>query len=102
VWIPLQDVSLEMGCMEFIPGSHLGPVLPHHPRGHDAAAHMMVADGVDPASAVACPLRAGGATIHTPRTLHRTGPNRSEHPRLAWIVEFSPSSRPRWRRWLRR
>jgi ectoine hydroxylase-related dioxygenase (phytanoyl-CoA dioxygenase family) len=100
-WIPLQDVSLEMGCMEFIPGSHLGPVLPHHPRGHRTTAHVLEVDGVDASSAVACPLPAGGATMHLPRTLHRTGPNRTDRQRLAWILEFGPPSRARWRRWLK-
>ena len=100
VWIPLQDVSLEMGCMEFIPGSHIGPVLPHHRRGHRPAAHVLEADGIDASTAVACPLRAGGATLHLPRTLHRTGPNHTDRPRLAWIVEFGQPPRARWRRWL--
>src|SRR5262249_56343946 len=40
-WIPLHDVSLEMGCMQFIPGSHLGPILPHHPRAHRHSAHLL-------------------------------------------------------------
>ena len=29
-WLPLHEVSVERGCMQFIPGSHLGDVLPHH------------------------------------------------------------------------
>jgi hypothetical protein len=28
-WLALQPATLENGCMEFIPGSHRGPVLPH-------------------------------------------------------------------------
>jgi len=102
VWIPLQDVTLEMGCMEFVPGSHLGPVLPHHRRGHRPTAHALEAEGVDRSRAVPCPLRAGDATVHLPRTLHRTGPNRSGTPRLAWILEFGARRGPLWRRWLRR
>ena len=101
VWIPLQDVSLEMGCMQFIPGSHLGPILPHHRRDHRLSAHAMEVDGVDSARAVACPLRAGGATMHLPYTLHHTGPNMTDEPRLAWILEFGPARpRTRWRAWL--
>ncbi|OLB99764.1 MAG: hypothetical protein AUH30_04280 [Candidatus Rokubacteria bacterium 13_1_40CM_68_15] len=100
-WIPLHDVSLEMGCMQFIPGSHLGPILPHHRRAHRQSAHVMEVDGVDATRAVACPLRAGGATVHLPHTLHLTGPNMTDEPRLAWILEFG-LVRPRagWRAWL--
>lgn len=96
-WIPLQDVTVEMGCMQFVPGSHLGPLRPHHRRGHRPGAHALEAEGVDPAPAVACPLPVGGATVHLPRTLHYTGPNQTPHPRLAWSVEFGPPPRRRWK-----
>ncbi|MCP4874259.1 MAG: phytanoyl-CoA dioxygenase family protein, partial [Gammaproteobacteria bacterium] len=29
-WIALSDVSVELGCMRFIPGSHQHELLPHH------------------------------------------------------------------------
>jgi hypothetical protein len=94
-WIPLHDVSVEMGCMQFIPGSHLGPLLPHRLR--DPRAHALEAVGVDESAAVACPLPVGGATVHQTRTLHYTGPNVTEHPRLAWSVEFALPRPWRWR-----
>jgi hypothetical protein len=95
-WIPLQDVSLEMGCMQFIPGSHRGPLRPHRRRGGSAEAHALEAEGVDPSLAVACPVASGGATAHLPRTLHYTGPNLTDEPRLAWILEFGVAP-GRWR-----
>jgi len=42
----------------------------------------------DPTAAVACPLAAGGATIHHPGVLHHTAPNDSDDPRVAWILQF--------------
>ncbi len=96
-WIALQPVPVEMGCMQFVPGSHLSPLLPHRPvRAH---AHAMEAAGVDLSTAVACPLPAGGATVHLPRTLHATGPNLTDQPRFAWGLEFGPPlpPPPRWR-----
>jgi hypothetical protein len=101
VWIPLQDVTAAMGCMEFVPGSHTGLLLPHHRKGRRASAHALETEQVDAAQAVVCPLRVGEATVHLPRTLHRTGPNLTAVPRLAWSVEFGPPARPTWRRWLR-
>ncbi len=97
VWIPLQAVTPQMGCMEFIPGSHLWPILPHHRRGHRASAHVLEVDGVDASTAVACPLPLGGATVHLPRTLHRTGPNTTSEPRYAWSIEFGSTPVSRWR-----
>jgi hypothetical protein len=99
-WIPMQEVTVEMGCMHFIPGSHLGEVLPHRRRGGRTSAHVMEAESVDTSAAVACPLPAGGATVHLPRTLHYTGPNLTDQPRLAWSLEFGPPRTRWWRRYL--
>ena len=105
LWIPLHDVSIAMGCMWFAPRTHQGPVLPHRPREARPGAHALEATGVDTSGAVACPLLAGGLTAHFPRTLHYAGPNRTNRPRLAWILEFGrpraarPSTRVRAARW---
>ena len=89
-WVPVQDVTLEMGCMQFIPGSHRERMRPHHQLEHLRHAHALEADEVDASRAVACPLRAGDMTVHVPRTLHYTGPNLTAIPRLAWSLEFGP------------
>jgi ectoine hydroxylase-related dioxygenase (phytanoyl-CoA dioxygenase family) len=89
-WVPMQDVTVEMGCMQFIPGSHREPLRPHHQLEHLRHAHALEVDQVDSARAVACPLRAGDMTVHFPRTLHYTGPNLTAIPRLAWSLEFGP------------
>ncbi|HEX4125768.1 MAG TPA: phytanoyl-CoA dioxygenase family protein [Tepidisphaeraceae bacterium] len=87
-WIPLQPATLENGCMQFIPGSHRLPVQPHHSIGHDPRVHGLEVDEVDASGAVACPLPAGGCTIHHNRTFHYAGPNRSAIPRRAYISGF--------------
>jgi ectoine hydroxylase-related dioxygenase (phytanoyl-CoA dioxygenase family) len=89
-WIPMHEVPVEMGCMHYLPGSHRGPVWPHRPRGGSAAAHALEAVSIDVSTAVACPVAAGDATVHLPRTLHYSGPNTTGYPRLAWILEFGP------------
>jgi ectoine hydroxylase-related dioxygenase (phytanoyl-CoA dioxygenase family) len=86
-WLPLHDVSVERGCMQFIPGSHLGDVHLHHHIG-DPKANLLIAEDVDASRAVPCPLPAGGATFHHPRTLHYTAPNTTELPRLAYPIEW--------------
>jgi len=86
----MHDVSVERGCMQFIPGSHRGNIHKHHRLQHLRHAHALEADDVDVSRAVACPLRAGDVTVHMPRTLHYTGPNQTPLPRLAWSLEFGP------------
>jgi len=89
IWVPLQKVTLENGCMQFIPGSHKNEVLPHHSIDHDPRIHGLEADACDSSTAVACPLPAGGATIHHCRTLHYTGPNCSPGVRRAYVHTFA-------------
>jgi ectoine hydroxylase-related dioxygenase (phytanoyl-CoA dioxygenase family) len=88
IWIPLQEATVENGCMHFVPGSHRGEVVPHRPIGGDPRVHgLEVEPGVvDVSTAVACPIPAGGATIHASRTLHYTSPNRSADHRRAYII----------------
>ena len=88
-WLPLQPVDNANGCMAYIPGSHLGPVLPHgFPHG-DARIHALECiEGFDPRQAVHCPLPAGGCVLHTGRTVHGAGPNLSDEPRMAYVLIF--------------
>ena len=48
----------------------------------------MVTDPFDLDAAVPVPLRAGHATVHHPRTLHHSGPNRTDRRRRAYATEF--------------
>jgi ectoine hydroxylase-related dioxygenase (phytanoyl-CoA dioxygenase family) len=88
VWLPLHDVSTEMGAMQFIPGSHKRGLLPHRHDDAPAMNVLTVVDAVDESRAVACPLKAGGATFHHSETLHYTAPNTTTRPRLAYPMEF--------------
>jgi hypothetical protein len=88
VWLPLHDVSVEMGAMQFIPGSHKRGLLPHR-QEDDPAQNVLTVDGdVDLARAAPCPLKAGGCTFHHAETLHYTAPNATDRPRLAFPMEF--------------
>jgi len=98
IWVPLQEATLDNGCMEFIPGSHHLDVVPHQSIGNDPRVHgnELRADELwRAADAVACPLPPGGATIHTGYTLHHTGPNGSDGPRRALILGADVPSTPR-------
>jgi ectoine hydroxylase-related dioxygenase (phytanoyl-CoA dioxygenase family) len=93
VWMPLQDVTEASGCMKFIPRSHREPLLRHRAINDDSRVHGLEAIGVEERRAIACPLAAGGATVHDYRTLHGAGPNLSEVPRRAYALGFGVRSR---------
>lgn len=93
IWMPLQPVTVGNGCMQFVPGSHRGPVLEHRLVSPDAHG-LVLADLSVIREVVACPLPAGGATVHTGRTVHYTGPNATDAPRRALIMAFSRPTRP--------
>jgi hypothetical protein len=102
-WIPLQDATVDNGCMWFIPGSNLGGVLPHHVAAvrtigpaHKPAGATITTNDVDPTKAVACPLQVGSATVHHPLTLHYTGANQTDAYRRAWILHFGAYGRARF------
>jgi len=96
VWLPLQEATVENGCMQFIPGSHLGPVLDHHSLGDDPRVMALECIGeFEAGEAVACPLRPGGATVHHARTLHHAGANSSDVPRRAYILAFRGKETPK-------
>lgn len=96
IWIPLQPATLENGCMWFVPRSHTGDILPHHPIGNDPRIIGLEVDDPESrtADAVACPLPPGGATVHHCKTLHYTGPNLSSEPRRAYILMFGLPPKP--------
>jgi hypothetical protein len=87
VWMPLQEATIENGCLWFVPGSHEWDVVPHQSIGGDVRVHGLEMVDTEPCkTAVACPLPAGGITIHRNRTAHYAGPNTSDIPRRALIM----------------
>lgn len=106
-WMPLDDATVDSGCLQFVPGSHKLDVLPHHSINHDPRIHGLEVDEPDTWTdkAVACPIPAGGATIHACYLLHYAAANTSDRPRRAYTLTFRCEPQPRdvpidnyWRR----
>jgi len=95
IWMPLQEATPENGCMRYIAGSHLGPILEHRSPNNDPRITALECSGEFAAeSATLCPLPPGGAAMHHCRTLHSAGPNQSDAPRCAYILTFRGPARP--------
>lgn len=89
-WIALSNVSIEAGCMRFIPGSHKGRIADHEDtfdednllsRGQSIA-------GVDEAIAVHGPLRPGEMSLHHGRCFHASGANNSCDRRIGLAIRY--------------
>jgi ectoine hydroxylase-related dioxygenase (phytanoyl-CoA dioxygenase family) len=99
-WIALDDVDVDNGCMQFVPGRHHEGTAAHVVASGDPddsgrlLAYADVAEA-QPELAVACPLPAGGATIHTALTPHTTGPNTTtDRARRAYIFNLTAADVP--------
>ena len=88
VWMPLDPATVETGCMSLVPGSHREGIRPHKLGNDDPA--VTIIECIDPPAdrAVPHPIPIGGASFHHCRTIHGSGPNRSDHVRRAYINEW--------------
>ncbi|MEM9036903.1 MAG: phytanoyl-CoA dioxygenase family protein [Actinomycetota bacterium] len=93
VWVALDDVDVANGCMQYLPRAVGAPSLAHRVASGDPddEGRLIEIDGdLDTAAAVACPLAAGGATVHTVGAPHFTGANLTDRPRRAYIFNIGP------------
>jgi hypothetical protein len=90
IWIALTDSTIENGAMQYIPRSHRLGVLPHRLNGGATDANTIECyAGFDPKSAAIRPIPAGAMIIHHGRTVHGSAGNKTNTPRLAYILQYS-------------
>jgi hypothetical protein len=90
IWIAMTDSTIENGAMAYIPGSHLLGVLPHRLNGGAKEANTIECyAGFDPNTAAVRPIPAGAMIIHHGRTVHGSSGNKTNTPRLAYILQYS-------------
>lgn len=83
-WLALDDADLDNGCLWVIPGSHCNGTIKHNNGagpfrvGHDGPAE----DGV------AVPVKRGSVLVFSSLLMHRSGPNVTDRPRRAWILQY--------------
>jgi ectoine hydroxylase-related dioxygenase (phytanoyl-CoA dioxygenase family) len=94
-WIPMDDATVEGGCMQFVHRSKIDGFLEHKILESDPARHLRTPDGDFDSIATPAPVRSGGCTIHNPMTMHKTGANISQATRTAWVLQFADARTPR-------
>ena len=84
-WVPLCDATTDNGCVWVLPGAHRQGTLAHteHELGWTCLPE-------DTPGAVPVPCPAGSMVVFSSLTPHRTGPNRTDAMRPAYIVQYLP------------
>ncbi len=92
-WLALEDVTPELGCMEFFDGGHRDGTI-EALRPIEGGSYGPENWEADPKRIVSAPLPAGGVTFHHGKTPHRASGNRSDRWRLALIQRFTYTGVP--------
>ena len=84
-WIALNDVTIENGCPQIIPGLHKNGTLSHYfvpTLGYECFENP-------PSTPVVAEIKAGCAVFFSSLTPHLTGPNNSNDVRKAYIIQYA-------------
>ena len=94
VWIAVDDVTPENGCMRYIPGSHKLGEVPHgFSRRNDLAVSIYAEpDHVDASRARDHVLDSGQFSIHHMFMIHSSPPNRSDRRRAGFGIRYMPAT----------
>jgi len=82
-WVPLTEATLDNGCPWVVPGAHRWGTLEH------VASPAGLRCQVDSDDSVPVQARVGDVIVFSSLTPHRTGPNRTDRTRKAYIVQYA-------------
>ncbi|MCY3917644.1 MAG: phytanoyl-CoA dioxygenase family protein [Chloroflexi bacterium] len=85
IWFALMEMSPENGCLQMAPGSHLKGTLDSI-ESEDLDGHRTVA--IEPEDFLPLRMMPGDAVAFSRLTLHGSGANSSDQPRLGYAVQF--------------
>jgi hypothetical protein len=95
VWMALDDVDTENGCMRYIPGSHASGSLYAHrvsDRPGIVLNQELEPDAFDEARARDDVLKAGQFSLHDVYLIHGSRPNRSPRRRAGFVIRYMPAT----------
>jgi phytanoyl-CoA hydroxylase len=92
-WMALDDVTVDRGCMWFLPGSHrAGPLDPVDLGKTTSDGPLsLLPEAFRSVKPVAIELKPGSCTFHNGLTFHYAGPNVTDTPRRAMVTIFIPA-----------
>jgi len=87
-WIALDDVDAANGCLRYIDGSHLGPILPHNPVPGQDYNQCPPRELIDLARESLAVVKRGGVVLHHSKTLHTSHRNESDRWRRGYAAHW--------------
>ncbi len=85
IWVSLVDMTPDNGCLQVVPRSHLQGQLSSR-NSDDGDTHQQI--DVDPLQCLPIRMRAGDAVAFTRWTVHGSGPNVTDQPRVAYALQY--------------
>jgi len=95
-WRPIGEATVEMGCMELIPGVEGPEPLPHGSSPYGTA---ILPEAMPKRKAVPAPCRPGDVVIMHQYTPHRSTPNLSDKCRWSMDIRYHVKGVPSGRNW---
>jgi ectoine hydroxylase-related dioxygenase (phytanoyl-CoA dioxygenase family) len=86
-WLAVDETTVENGCIWVIPGSHHWGLQPH--RRDETLGDMVGYEG--PEKGIPVPLKRGQMAVFSSLLLHSSGPNITEGPRRAYVIQYAPT-----------
>ena len=93
LWVALSPSTVASGCMRYMPGSHLGPDLPHRETYHDdnlLTRGQEITEGIDESRAVNVELEPGEGSLFAFRIAHASHSNGTDDRRIGLAIRFIP------------
>jgi len=84
IWVALDDMTPDNGCLQVVPGSHRAQL--DSRNSDDGDTHQQVE--VDPLRCLPIRMRAGDAVAFTRWTVHGSGPNVTDQPRIGYALQY--------------
>lgn len=84
-WIAVTDMTPENGGLRLLPGTHRGGIFPHR-----YVENHLSWEG-RPEKEVAVDMKRGDILFFSSMLLHRSAPNRTDRPRMAYVAEYMSS-----------
>lgn len=85
IWLAVNDVTVENGCVWVLPGSHKNGLVEHTDTPEGRACYSLD----DPNQGVPVPLKAGSAAVFWSLTMHKSGLNVSDGMRKGFVIQYS-------------
>jgi ectoine hydroxylase-related dioxygenase (phytanoyl-CoA dioxygenase family) len=92
VWVPLQEASLDNGCLWVVPGSHKWGLQSYNIAPDGTCVKRIDREAYANEHAIAVPIPAGSVVLFTAWTWHHSKNNHTDHVRRAFIVSYQEAT----------